>query len=383
MDRRQAIIASASVFGPPPVRAASTAVIGHLPTADHGGWPTLAMQMADREGLWLIDTGASEHAIDARVAEALKLSAVGRRELTTVTGTKWVREFALPALRSGTFEWGAATALEIDLRAYEALTGVALVGILGMPLWARAPWSIDFAAGRLATTGPLLTASAEAAPLTIDHGLPVVQMSLGAGPPEPFLLDTGNPGALVVFPRRAAELLARSRLPRLRVDEIGGSVQIALGLLDSVEMAGQRLEQVPVVLAESAAARQGQHFDRLSGSVGAAMFDGGRLDLDAPSRRWRAIVSPMPMPGGFGFTLRSGASAPTVRAVIDGGPAAAAQVRPGDELIEVESATTAGMTPAQVWTMLRHVGRAAMRWRREGTVRQATLARERFFPRLL
>jgi Aspartyl protease/PDZ domain len=380
MNRRQALFAATGAVCLPAASAAEGASLEWLRTADIGGWPLLRAVAGGREGSWIVDTGASQHAVDSAWAAPMALQRLGDTGLTTITGARTVRQLALPALHAGPLEWPAMPALEVDLSAYQALTGVALAGILGMPLFAGGPLLLDLAAGRLQPGRGISLAAA--APLTLDLGLPVVQLSLGARAPEPFLLDTGNPGAVVVFAHRAAELLAQRALPRLKVREPGGSIEVAYALLDTLRFAGQHLEQVPLVLEAGASARRGEHFDRLSGSLGMALFEGGAIALDPAGGSLRATFATDPLPGGFGFTLRADSSGPLVQAVVDGGPAARAAVTPADRLVAIDGAAASELHPAEVWTRLRPLTRVVLGWQRSGRVRDTPLARERFFPRL-
>ena len=363
--------------------AADSAALALLRTDDIGAWATLDAAAGEHRGRWIVDTGASRHVVDTRWADAAGLERRGSTRVTTVTGSRSVPLRALPALQAGALQWPASDALDVDLRGYAALTGVAVAGIVGIPLLAGRAVLLDVARGRLLASGDASAAAAALAlqmPLALDDDLPVIDVALGARPPERFLLDTGNPGALVVFAHRAAELLRGVDLPRLRVTEPGGGIDVAYALLDGITVAGRRLPQIPVVLEAGAAARRGRHFDRLAGSVGLALFDA--LFVDAAAGLCRATPAPMPLPGGYGFTLRRGADAPVVHAVVDTGPAARAGVAPGDVLLAIDGAGVDGGRPGDVWTRLQPLAHAELRWRRDAAERVTPLARERFFPRL-
>lgn len=391
MNRRGALLALsvAGPFAPRPAGAnlqtAPETALELLRTADLGGWPLLRAQAGDAEDAWLVDTGSTHHVVDGRWAAARSLEARGRIRLTTITGTRMARQWALPALRSGALEWPAMTAVEADLDAYDALTGVRLAGILGMPLWVDSAWQLDFDRGRLRRVSRAVAVDGPSAPLEIDEGLPVVSLALGAREPERFLLDTGNPGTLIVFAHRAAALLAEApALPRRQVREPGGEVEVAYALLDALRIGEQGLSQVPIVLESPSQVRRGAHFDRLAGSLGTALFEGGALTLDPAARRWHARLSPQPLPGGFGFTLRAGTPGPSVQAVINGGPAARQGVAPDDTLLAIDGTPVKGLRPTSVWARLRPLDGALLRWRRrsDSRERETALERERFFPRL-
>lgn len=383
MNRRQALLAA---FGPLGAGVAWPAEDGAplqlLRTADIGGWPVLRAAIGAREGAWIVDTGASTHAVDAGWASSMQFEELAPTRLTTVTGSRTVRRRLLPAWQAGALDGPASPAVEIDLGPYEALTGVAIAGILGMPLWAGGALVLDLAGRRMARMQAASLDAAFTTRLAFDQGLPVVHLAMGTRAPEPFLLDSGNPGALVLFARRAAELLAQAALPRLRVQEPGGSVEVAHALLDTLHFAGRRLEQVPLALEIGARARGGAHFDRLSGSVGMALFEDGALALDPRAGLLHVRLAPIPLPGGFGFTLSAQRGAAQVQSVIDGGPAARAGIAPADVLLALDGAPIAGASPAEVWSRLRALEQVRLRWQRGGRAQEARLARERFFPRL-
>jgi hypothetical protein len=383
VKRRHALLATLGAFGSGAAwPAAAGAPLELLRTADIGGWPVLRATIGAREAAWIVDTGASTHAVDARWVASLQLEELAPARLTTITGSRTVRRRLLPAWQAGALDWPASPAVEIDLGPYEALTGVAIGGILGLPLWAGGALVLDLAGRRMASMQAASLDAAVTVPLAFDGGLPVVQLAMGTRAPEPFLLDSGNPGALVVFARRAAELLAQAALPRLRVQEPGGSVEVAHALLDTLQFAGRRLEQVPLALEIGARARRGAHFDRLSGSLGMALFEDGALALDPRAGVLHMRLAPMPLPGGFGFTLRARRGAAQVQAVIDGGPAARAGIAPEDALLALDGAPIADASPADVWSRLRAREQVRLRWQRGGRAQEAQLARERFFPRL-
>jgi hypothetical protein len=387
MDRRQVLRAGLGLLAPAAAAAfaAPAAPLVILRTGDLGGWAVLSARAGSHEGLWVIDTGATSHVVDPAWARAAGLASAGRTRLTTITGTHSVALRELPPLQAGDLRWPGAKALELDLAPYRALTGVALAGVLGMPLWDDGRvLSLNLAQGRLEGDEAPPPAEALELDLRFDDRLPVVELSLGGRASESFLLDTGNPGALVVFAHRAAGLLGQTgSLPRLRVQELGGgTVEVSYALLDHLLLGGRRIEQVPVVLETGASARRGAHFDRLAGSLGTALFENGVLRLAPRAGRLAAGLAPQPLPGGFGFALGATDEGPRARQVIESSPAARAGVRPSDLLIAIDDVVLASRRPADVWALLRQAERARLRWQRGERSFDAALARERFFPPL-
>ncbi len=370
-----------------PGRADTT--IQWLPTADVGGWPLLTTVVGEGDAAsratWIIDTGATHHAADPRWAAEQRLSPSGRQRLTTATGTQTVSLFELPPMRSGSLAWPSTPAVAFDMRAYEELTGMRLAGILGQSLWNPQSLTLDMSGLRLLANHSPPWPDALTLPLQWDAGLPVLHLSVADGPPEPWLLDTGNPGALVVFAHRARTWLAPgSPLPRLRVREPGGDIDIACGLVSSLRAEGRILARdIPAVLEAGSAARRGAHFDRLAGSLGSALLAEGGLTLNQRDNKVTLRLRAEPLPGGFGFTLRrtpDGGSA--VQAVLGNSPAERAGLQPGDRLLQLGQDDVRFLVPTQVWQRLQGSETARLLWQRGDIRRDTPLARDRFFPRL-
>jgi predicted metalloprotease with PDZ domain len=145
---------------------------------------------------------------------------------------------------------------------------------------------------------------------------------------------------------------------------------------------------VPAALEAGAVARRGAHFDRLAGSIGNALFESGAVTLDGPGARLivelPGLPEPAPLPGGFGFALtRRQGTALAIGAVIDGGPAAAASVGPGDAVLAIDGSDVRTASPAQAWQMLARRDAATFELAtRDAPARRVRLDRQRFFPLL-
>jgi hypothetical protein len=260
-------------------------------------------------------------------------------------------------------------------------------GALGAPWLRERITRFDFAAGQLRWMGKLaIPDGAAVLPLRWDQGLPVLSLALGSRAPEGFVFDTGNAGALVLFAKRADALLAgRPGWPLTTVRELGGSVSARYALIERLAAPGWLARQVPAALESGDAARRGQHFDRLAGSLGLALFEPGAITLDGPGGRLLVelpgLPEPPPLPGGFGlrFELRTSL---VVSGVVDGGPAAAAGVAVSDQVQAIDGADARQWNAAQVWATL--AGREAMALQvfRDGVSRRLDLQRARFFPAL-
>jgi membrane-associated protease RseP (regulator of RpoE activity) len=143
-------------------------------------------------------------------------------------------------------------------------------------------------------------------------------------------------------------------------------------------------QQVPAAL-ESGGSARGQHFDRLAGSLGMALFEPGAVTLDGPGERLivelPGLPEPLPLPGGFGFRLEGG-SWLRLGAVIDGSPAAASGLQAGDAVQAIDDVDARAWSPAQAWQSLAGREQTALRLFRDDRSRRVELRRERFFPLL-
>jgi len=366
-----------------PGRAAATLVaptpLWRLHTGDLGALTGVDATLGGEPWHCLIDSGATQSLVAPALAERLGLRERSRQRVATAGGELILRRVAMPPVTLGGQPAALTEALVLDLTQALGPAGAALQGLLGAALLRDRITRLDLAAGRAdwAAAWPGdATAARTVWPLRWDAGLPVVDLSLAGRPPAPFLLDTGNAGALVVFARHA-ESLGVQRLPAVTLRELGGEVTVHPALVDRIEAPGFRARQVPVVFEAGARARRGGHFDRLAGSLGTALFGAGALTLDGPGGRLAlelpGLPEPPPLPGGFGFALAGDGQ---VSAVYAGGPAARAGVVPGQRLRALDGVPVAGIEP--LWRALAGIGEA--RFRFDGAAGEVTLRRERFFP---
>lgn len=377
------------VFGQP--AEAASAPLQRLRTGDIGALPSVELVLGGAPTRWLVDSGATTALISPALATRLKL----RRHLfpaqvATAAGVQMVSRYALPTLPVlGTV--ADASALAMDLGSLFGAAGARVDGLIGAPWLRHGATTFDFARGELrwASRPAAPAPGAAVLPLRWDGGLPVVRLAIGARAADDFLFDTGNAGALVVFAQRAQALLAETAgLPETTVRELGGTVRARHARIERLAAPGVAWREVPAALESGPAARRGGHFDRLAGSLGAALFDAGAVTLDGPGERLvielPGLPEPPPLPGGFGLVLSGGGDAAlSVTAVVDGSPAAAAGVLAGDEVAAIEAAPTRGWTAADAWQALAGHDAAVFEFVRGGSApRLVRLERRRFFPLL-
>ena len=367
--------------------AGGTLPLRLLRTGDLGGLPWVEIELGGQPTRWLVDSGASAALIAPVVAERLALRPLAPMRVAMAGGVQTLQRYALPPLPGAGAEAGAA-AIALDLQALLGAGAARLDGALGAPWLKERSTRFDFARGELRwSSSPAPdTAGAARLPLRWDEGLPVISLALGARPPDEFVFDTGNAGALVLFARRAASLLASSEpLPETAVRELGGVVRARLARLDRLGAPGWQARQVPVALESGQAVRRGMHFDRLAGSLGVALFEPGAVTLDGPGGRLVVELPGLPEPpalaGGFGLRLEAGSSL-AVSAVLDGGPAAAAGLQVGDQVQAIDGADARAWSAPQAWEAMAGREAATLQVFRAGASQRVALRRERFFPLL-
>lgn len=398
MQRRRLLQFGATAFGlgvarfaasQPAARAAAPLQL--LRTGDIGLLPSIEIMLDGAATRWLVDSGATTALVTPALAARLTL----RRHflaarVATAGGVQTVDRYTLPALPL----FGSATdatALAVDLAELFGPAGARVDGLLGAPWLREGATTFDFARGELrwAPAGAAPPPGAAVLPLRWDDALPVVRLAIGERKAEDFLFDTGNAGALVVFAHRAQALLASAgHLPATTVRELGGTVRAYHARVDRLAAPGVAWREVPSALESGATARRGGHFDRLSGSLGCALFETGAVTLDAAGERLvvelPGLPDPLPLTGGFGITLStSDAAGLVVSAVIEGSPAAAAGVAAADAVTAMDGRSTGGWTAVDAWQALAARDAAEFELSRAGSApRRVRLERRRFFPLL-
>ncbi|HEY6133283.1 MAG TPA: aspartyl protease family protein [Rubrivivax sp.] len=386
--RRHAVLGLLAAAAGGHVRANLPARLELLPTGDVGVMLAARVTFGAEAALFVLDTGATTHLIDPQLGTRLALATESSAMVALPGGRTRVRQVTLPALRFGTdaaLQFAPQRALEIDLAALREASGEDIRGLLGMPLWSQRPTTFDLARQELRFDEPAPAAGPDTfeLPLRVDGGLPTIGASLGAGAGGRFLFDTGNAGAVVLFAHFAQTLARDLSLPEVTVQELGGAVTARYARSRRTTIGGFSRTDVPLALELGAAARRGGHFDRLAGSLGNALFDGGSVWLDV--RGGRLVVqhpaAGSPIPGGFGLVPLAQAGGLVIGSVFDGGPAALAGLRPGDRIVSTDN-VAAPDSAARFWRALRGRNEAALVLDRSGSPVRATLQRASFFPGL-
>lgn len=388
ITRRSSVLALLAAAAGSRAHATTPARLDLLATGDVGVMLAARVTVGSETAMFVLDTGATTHLIDPRLGNRLALPTDSSTTVSLPGGRTRVRQVTLPEFHLGAEaspRFTAQRALEIDLAALRDATGEDVRGLLGMPLWSQRPTTFDLARQELRFDDAASGAGTDTfeLPLQTDGGLPTVAASLGGGVTGRFLFDTGNAGAVVLFAHFAQALAKDLSLPEVTVQELGGSVAARFARSPHTTIGNFSRAEVPLALELGATARRGGHFDRLAGSLGNALFDGGSVWLDL--RGGRLVVqhaaAGSAIPGGFGFVPLAQAGGLVVGSVFDGGPAALAGIKPGDRIASIDE-VPAPDSAAKCWRQLRGRADAALILDRGGQRVQATLRRASFFPAL-
>jgi hypothetical protein len=262
-----------------------------VPFTYHERLVFLQARLEGTERLFLLDTGASASAVDARTARELALPLRGAREVEGTAGVIRV-ESARAALAVGPFEVRDLSVTVQDLAGSLRPPGKHLDGILGSDYLAGFALELDFAARRL-TLGPgPLAARPGALALELDHGIPRFRARLddletwlridtGASLFETADVYVNVPEALWDELRRADPALAPER--HFKGTGAGGTVELAVARIQALQVGALEIARPYVIVQPRAGyfARPDAH-----GFVGNNLLEKlGRVTLDYPGRR--------------------------------------------------------------------------------------------------
>lgn len=240
-------------------------------------------------GSFLLDTGAGSLAIDPALASSLELAGAGRRIVRTSTDVVGATLRRAAELTVGELTMPRPLFLELELDSLSRALGVKLAGVLGYDVFRRATVVID------GDERIELLASAPATawcPLRFEDRRPVVAVRFPGRDGEKeglFALDTGSTAAVTIH-AGAAPLFATKGGARVSLRGLGGAGSARARSIAWLELAGQRFEDVDVLVAaggagvtgEVAAARTGRG---VIGSIGMGLLAELTVVLDYAKQR--------------------------------------------------------------------------------------------------
>lgn len=161
-----------------------------LPFTYHERLILVGLGLQDGERLFLLDTGASASALDARVAKELALPRAGTVEVEGTAGVVEVESARLPALHAGSLAIEGLTVTLQDLGAIPCPAEERVAGILGFDFLGRFVVELDYLEHRLTLSARALEPRESALALELDNGIPRFAAQLDDLPLE-LRIDTG------------------------------------------------------------------------------------------------------------------------------------------------------------------------------------------------
>lgn len=299
----QAQEASAPLEGPPappgypaqgPARfdrdAAAELEVERAPT----GHLLVQPRVDGRDAGWFIfDTGAGICVVSTPHVEALGLVPGGSLTATGV-GTQQV-----DLLRAGTLVLGPLSLedvpmIAVDLSFLREHLGREIAGVIGYGVLSRCVAEIDLSGPRVALHDPRAFALEEGewTPATFERLIPVVTARY-EGREGRFTLDTGANGA-ISFHRHAVDrhgLVEGREVSDGRLGGVGGTIPTKKGLLEWIELGGERREDVE---ADFELEAKGAVDEGVAGNIGAGLLRAFVLVTDYGGSR----VAFRPVDGG-------------------------------------------------------------------------------------
>lgn len=288
----------------------------------------------------ILDSGASATTLDRSYARSIglpegqKISGLGAGgpvEAELLTGV---------TVEIGGMKLEKMNVAVIDLSPIARSIGRPIHAILGREFFNSAIVSIDWTKSRLQVTAPEhFTAPLHAVALPLQRKGPfhTIPVSISGGPTVQALLDIGNGGALSLPPDYWRERADLSKLPYAgwQLGGVGGLHGARMVSMPKVVLAGQTFEGVPAMLSDTGSSDEPAQMT----NVGIGLLKQFRVDLDLGHDR--IYLAPRADAPAFdhdraGARFELSGLALKVRFVSPQGPAAAAGLKVGDEIVAID-----------------------------------------------
>lgn len=300
---------------------------------------------------FLLDTGASAVVLAQSAVDELRLPTLA---LDPAKGgfvlqgaddstARVQRIVPLRSLQCGPLSMRDVDALVLDLLPLQQVCGQPVAGVLPATMFRDCVLTIDYPARRVEVASQDALAPAELGsggtmPL-LQGALPHVELAIG-GSSMPVLLDSGSSGPLAMPKSLPLEYQGPPRETGKHMTIGGVLPSLQARLAHDVDWAGHVL-RTPIVDLQN----------EDSAAVGTAVLAHFRMVLDQPRQRVtfaRDRREPIAFPPvrGQGFGFRITGDSWTIAYVLDGTPAAAADLRAGDRIVAVDGHAVAGATRA-------------------------------------
>ena len=288
----------------------------------------------------ILDTGASATTVDKAYARSIGLPPGQKVEATGAGGVVEAEIVPNVTLEVGGMRFENMTVAVMDLQPIARGVGRPVDVVLGREFFNSAVVSIDWAGKRLRVSShEAFKPASGASEIALAKKGPfnTIPVAIAGGEPIQALLDLGNGGALSL-PRTywgSRPDLAALRYAESRRGGVGGLSPARAAMIPSVTLANRTFSSVPATLSESG----NDHDAEKMANVGIGLLKQFQVDLDLG--RDRIYLSPRTDSPAFDRD-RSGTRTDLigdrlkVTFVSPQGPAAAAGIREGDEIVAID-----------------------------------------------
>ena len=308
----------------------------------------------------LLDSGAEMTVLDKAFAERLGLTPSGDVAAVGTGGVGSAQFASGVSIELQGISFADRTVAVIDFTAIAGAIGRPLPVVLGKDAFNDLIIDIDFPGRRLAfheREGFRPPEGLSELPLVSTGSIRAVPLSVEGREPVLFDFDTGNGGALIIYPAYAeAEGLLEDRLQSTVMSgAVGGVRESAIATVRSIDLAGFEVRDVPTVFPP--AGPSAVDSDRTAGNVGLGVLGRFRLVTDfAGDRLWLgadpgALAQPFAR-DRLGLSLRKQGAAVVVQRVSPNSPAAEAGWVAGETIAAIDGVPAAELDAAALRTVL-------------------------------
>ena len=230
---------------------------------------------------FLLDTGASNSAIDRRLAQRLGLHGQPAKvvDFDKTVALEWteVQEMTFGPERI------CNVRVMIEDLGYFRSTGVHVDGVIGLDLLRRESFLVDYARERV-VFGPTATGGMPGVPMRADAKSITVEVELDMRPVW-MVADTGTRG-IVLYEDTLKDLLANYRVEgRSGAVSLGGPLESRIAIVPRLRLGGQDLEREVVLISAPGAKR----LSGVSGYLGLAALDAKQVAFSFETNQllWR------------------------------------------------------------------------------------------------
>lgn len=302
----------------------------------------------------LLDSGAEMTVLDKGFAERLGLAPSGQVAAVGTGGVGSAQFVGGVTLELDGIVFADRTVAVIDLAAIGQAIGRPLPVILGKDAFNGLVVDVDFPARAIAfheAEGFAPPAGVAEVPLTSTGSIRAIPLSIEGRAPALFDFDTGNGGALIIYPAYAEAAGLNDGRPSSTVmsGAVGGMRETGIATIRSIDLAGFEIRDVPATFPP--AGPSAVDSDRVAGNVGLGVlgrfrlitdFEGGRLWLGATPE---SLALPFAR-DRLGLSLRKQAEAIVVQRVSPHSPAAEAGWAAGARIVAIDGVAASALDAA-------------------------------------